>query len=90
MVVASPISNDLIQIPDKNDPTKMIKTTKLLLQCSVREIHNDLIKVDWLKDSNGEVLVSDWKLRQIMPPEIRRMANKYKEMCSCITVLTMK
>ena len=49
MVVASPISNDLIQIPDKNDPGRMIKTTKLLLQCSVRELHNDLVKEDWVK-----------------------------------------
>ena len=67
-VVESPIMNDMVCIPDPNDETKTIKTSKLLLSISVRELHNYLLKhLDAAKTPDGEVLISDTKLRKILP-----------------------
>ena len=42
-VVASPFANDTLKIPDPENPNKKIKAGKLLLQVSMRELHNDLL-----------------------------------------------
>ena len=68
-----------------------IRKNKLLLQIAVRELHNDLIwDVPECTRADGSILVSDWQLRKILPPEVRRMSNYYKVMCACITCVQMK
>jgi len=85
MVIESPILNDMVRIPDPQDNTKTIKTSKLLLSISVRELHNDMVKLlDVAKSPEGDVLISDTKLRQILPKQIGRMSKRHKEMCGCI------
>ena len=42
--MASPIKDDSVLVPDPVDPTKKVKKNKLLLQVSVRELHNNLLK----------------------------------------------
>ena len=70
-VIQSPITNDTVLVPDPNDPKKKIKKHRLLLQISVRELHNDLIKeVPEVMGPDGNPLVSDTKLRMILPPEL--------------------
>ena len=87
-VIESPLANDTVKVPDKNDPTKKVKTNRLLLQISIRELHNDMLEqLPEVKDAEGNVLISDTKLRQIMPPEVKRMSNRYKVMCGCIDCL---
>lgn len=43
-VIESPLANDTVKVPDKNDPTKKVKTNRLLLQISIRELHNDMLE----------------------------------------------
>ena len=91
MVIESPIMNDMVRIPDPQDNTKTIKTSKLLLSISVRELHNNMVKLlDVAKSPAGDVLISDTKLRQILPKQIRRMSKRHKEMCGCIFCLGMR
>ena len=33
------------------------------------------------------MLVSDWKLRKLLPPEVRHRSNSYKTMCLCLHCL---
>ena len=89
-LVASPIKDDSVLVPDPADPTKKLRKNKLLLQVSVRELHNDLLKEVPECTVDGNVLVSDWKLRRLLPPEVRRMSNYYKTMCACIVCVQMK
>ena len=91
-IVASPIKDDSVVVPDPVDPTKKVKKNKLLvLQVSVRELHNDLLKdIPECTTVDGNVLVSDWKLRKLLPPEVRHMSNYYKTMCACIVCVQMR
>ena len=38
---------------------------------------------------DGDVLVCDWKLRKLLPAEVRHMSNYYKTMCACIVCVQM-
>ena len=40
-VVQSPIMNDYVSVKDKDDPSVVHKVPKLLLQVTIREVHND-------------------------------------------------
>ena len=77
-------------VPDPVGPTKKVKKNKLLLQVSVRELNNDVLKEVPECTVDDNVLVSDWKLRKLLPPEVRRMSNYYKTMCACIVCVQMK
>mmetsp|Transcript_49984 Transcript_49984/g.50829 ORF Transcript_49984/g.50829 Transcript_49984/m.50829 type:complete len:132 (-) Transcript_49984:258-653(-) len=83
--VQSPIKDDVVTIQDLSHQNNKRKIPKILLQCSVRELHNELVKEPEVRDANGNVLVSDWKLRDLMPPEVRRPSKEHKQMCSCTT-----
>ena len=55
-----------------------MKKSKLLLQVSVRESHNDLLKEvpECGRVDGNALVVSDWKSRKLLPPEeVRRMSN---------------
>ena len=65
--------NDTILVPDPDDSSKKIRVGKLLLQTSVRSLHNDLIRdVPECLSTNGELLLLDTKLRQMMPPKVKK------------------
>ena len=82
-VVQSPIMNDYVSVKDKTDPSVVHKLPKLLLQASIRRLHNDLIE-QLPEASKDEIpLVSDSKLRQMTPPQVKKMTDRYKEMCGC-------
>ena len=86
-IVASPVKDDSVLVPDPVDPTKKVKKNKLLLQVSVRELlHNEVPECTM----DGNVLVSDWKFRKLLPPEVRYMSNYYKTMCACIVCVQIK
>jgi len=85
----SPIARDTLQIDVDNSGIKTC-VPKLLLECSVRELHNELIapaSEGGLKEARnsvtGEVIISDTMLRSIMPKQIRRMKEHHKQMCGC-------
>ena len=62
---------------------------KLLLQVSVRELHNSLVNDQndvGLKDAryeDGKIIISDYKLRSMFPPKLKQMSARYKIMCGC-------
>ena len=89
-IVLSPIKDDSVLVPDPVDPTKKVKKNKLLLQVSVRELYNNILKEVPECTVDGNILVSDWKLRKLLPPEVRRMSNYCKTMCACTVCVQMK
>jgi hypothetical protein len=73
-VVDSPIARDTLLIKDP-ETGKKVRTGKVLLEVSVRELHNDLLDLpangglDCAKNAEGKVLISDTALRYLLPPK---------------------
>ena len=88
-VVASPIRRDTVwcKAPTPEDPDRKVKRNKLLRTISVRQLHNDLFKPEIglpeIVQKHGRSQLSDTVLREIMPPEIRKMSKFLKETCCC-------
>ena len=61
-VVQSPTMNDYVRVKDKDDPSVLHEVPKLLLQVSIRELHNDLIEQLPEASKDGIPLVSDTSL----------------------------
>ena len=71
-VIHSPIAKDTLKVPDQLIKGKFIRKLKLILQCSVRELHGDLYKPDIglgdnVLDDNKKPLVSDTMFRMLLP-----------------------
>ena len=64
MVIESPIAKDTLLVPDRNNPggTK-VRINKILLQSRC-------------KDANGNILISDRKLRAMLPPHLRMTSDR--------------
>ena len=79
-----------------NDQTEPQLVPKLLLQMSVRELHNRLVSdpIDgFLKDTsdeNGNIIIRDYTLRSLLPPQLKRMSARYKIMCGCECCISSK
>ena len=88
-VVASPIMRDTVwcKAPTPDDPKRMVKRNKLLRTISVRELHNDLFKPEIglpeIVSKHGESQLCDTVLREIIPPEVKKMSKFLKETCCC-------
>ena len=89
-VVVSPNKNDTLLVQDDKDPSKKVRKTKLLLQGSVRELHDDI--VCQLEDctKGNKTILSDSTLRSILPPEVCPMTDNCKQTCCCINCVQMK
>ena len=87
-VVQSPISNDRIKVV-LDDQTEPELVPKLLLQVSIRELHNRLVSdtIDsGLKDArykDGNIIISDSTLCSLFTPQLKKMSAIYKIMCGC-------
>eukprot|EP00534_Pseudo-nitzschia_fraudulenta_P011366 CAMPEP_0201217632 /NCGR_PEP_ID=MMETSP0851-20130426/190158_1 /ASSEMBLY_ACC=CAM_ASM_000631 /TAXON_ID=183588 /ORGANISM="Pseudo-nitzschia fraudulenta, Strain WWA7" /LENGTH=129 /DNA_ID=CAMNT_0047507285 /DNA_START=1401 /DNA_END=1790 /DNA_ORIENTATION=- len=75
--------NNYVCVKDKADQLVVHKVPKLLLQVSIRELHNDLIEQLSQASKDGIPLISDSQLRQMIPPQVKQMTERYKEMCGC-------
>ena len=89
-IVTSPRKNDTVSVKDPTDPTKTIKMQKKLRQIPMRELHSDLVNNVPSCKVEEKLVVSEDGLRANMPPEVKPMSNRYKEMCSCLTCLKMR
>ena len=52
-------------------------------------MHNDLIKQLPEASKDGIPLISDTKLREMMPPQVKKMTDQYKKMCGftdCVSI----
>ena len=88
-VVQSPIMNDYVSVKDIGDPTVVHKLPKLLLQVSIDELHIDLIEQLPAASKDGIQLVSDIKLRQMMPLQVKKLTDRCKESLDALTVLLL-
>ena len=61
----------------------------MLPQVSVRELHNSLVSDTndgGLKDDSYEydkIIISDYTLSSLFPPQLKQMSAQYKVMCGC-------
>ena len=87
-VVQSLISNDCLKVL-LNDQTEPQLVPKFLLQVSVRELYNSLVSdpndcgLKDARDEDSKIIISDSKLRLLLPPQLKHMSARYKIMCGC-------
>ena len=91
-----PISRDTLIITDAEYRVKR-RVTKLLLECSMRQLHNELIASP---DDGGllgsrhadtnDVIISDTMLSSLAPPQLRSMKDHQKMICGCAICKTSK
>ena len=85
-VVQSPISNDCLKVIF-DDQTEPQLVPKLLLQVSVRELHNSLVSdpndggIKDATDEDDNIIISYSTLRSLLPPQLKQMSARYKVMC---------
>ena len=89
-VVKSTISNDTLSVPNPEQPGKKITGSKLIIQISIRGIHNDLISesiIYQLKEAIYETtvkpLISDTALHTLMHKNVRKIKDRQKKTCGC-------
>ena len=74
-VVKSTILNDCLKV-NIDDHTKKKIVSKLLVHVSIRELHNSLVSesdYDGLKkakDADNNIIISDYKLSSLLPPQL--------------------
>jgi hypothetical protein len=72
-IVDSPIARDTLLIKDP-ETRKKLRTGKILLEVSVRELHNDLLDLpangglDCVRNAEGKVIIRDTALRFVAIP----------------------
>jgi hypothetical protein len=95
MVIWSPLAADTLLVSDPKHPGNKKRMNKILLQIPVRELHNDLCSEDPLIGLEGvrncadNLLISDTKLRDMLPEHLRMMSDRYKIMCGCKNCIQM-
>ena len=72
-----------------DDQTESQLVPKLLLQVSLRKLHNSLVSYPsngGLKDSRDEddnIIIRDSTLLSLLPPQLKQIPARYKVMCGC-------
>ena len=94
-VIVCPDKRDTLLIPDPDNIGETKRVAKWLLQIPVTELHQDLLSKGKLgfkqcRKENGDVIIPDTALRELMPKQIRPMTDRYKEMCCCTICITMQ
>ena len=80
--VQSPISYHFLKVL-LNDQTEPQLVPKLLLQVSVRELHNSLVSypndggLKYARDEDGKIIISDSTLRSLLPPQLKQIPARY-------------
>ena len=85
----SPISRDTLLIADVESGVKR-RVPKLLLECSIRKFHSELIDSPDYRGLLGarhadtnDVIIGDTMLCSLSPPKLRPMIDNHKTMCGC-------
>ena len=91
-----PITRDTLLIADAYSKVKR-RVPKLLLECSMRQLHNELIAspdygglVGSRHAITNDVIISGTMLRSLAPPQLRPMTDNQKMMCGCAICNTSK
>ena len=95
-VCESPIARDTLFITDADTKVKR-RVPKLLLECSMQQLHNELIASQDDGDLLGarhsdtnDVVIIDTIIRSLAPPQLRPMTDHHKMMCGCAIFNTSK
>ena len=82
------ISNDTLLVTDPEQPGKKIRVSQLILQISIRDLHNDLISEssiyqlkEAIYETIGKPLIIYTYLRALMSNNVQKMKDRYKYMC---------
>ena len=79
-----------------DDHTEPQLVPKLLLKVSVRELHNILVSdpndggIKDARDEDGNIIISNYTLRSLFPPQSKQTTKKYKVMCGCECCISAK
>ena len=92
----SPIARDTLLIADAEYIVKR-RVPKLLLECSMQQLHNELITspndgglLGARHAETNNVIISDTMLRSLAPPQLRPMTDHHKMMYGCAIRNTSK
>ena len=95
-VLQSPITHDTLLIVDADTKVKR-RVPKLVLECSMRQLHNELIAspddgglVGYRHAIKNDLIISDTMLGSLAPPQLRPMTDNHKMMCGCAICNTSK
>ena len=72
-----------------DDQSELQLVPKLLLQVSVRELHNSLVSdphdggLKDARDEDDKIIISESTLRSLLPPQFKKMSARYNIMCGC-------
>ena len=95
-VSQSPITCDTLLIADADTKVKY-RVPKHLLECSMRQLHNELIAspddgglVGARHAITNDVKISDTMLRYLAPPQLRPMKDNHRMLCGCAICNTSK
>ena len=84
----SPNSTDCLKVIF-DDQTEPQIVPKILLQLSVRELHNILVSdpnyggLEEARNEENNIIISDSTLRMLLLPQLIQMLSQYKVMCEC-------
>ena len=93
-VFQSPIYNDCLKavLYDQTEPTLV---PKLLLQVSVRELHNSLVSdpndggLRDASDEYGKIIISNSTLRSLLPPQFKKCLHVTR-LCVVVNVASLR
>ena len=92
----SPIARDTLLIADADTKVKR-RVPKRLLECSMRQFHNELTAspddgglVGARHAETNDVIISDTMLRSLAPPQLRPITDNKKLTCGCAICNTSK
>ena len=92
----SPIARDNLIITDAESGVKR-RVQKLLLECSIRQLHNELIVspddgglLGSRHSNKNDVIISDTMICYLSPPQLHPMTDNHKMMCACAIYNTSK
>ena len=92
----SPITRNTLLIADADSKVKR-RVPKLLLECSMRQLHNEIIASPYdggllgaRHAKTNDVIISNKMLRYLAPPQLRPMTDNHKMMCGCAICNTSK
>ena len=95
-VSQSPITRDTLPITYADTKVKS-RVPKLLLECSMRQLHNEIIASPYdggllgaRHAKTNDVINSDTMLCSLAPPKLRPMKDNQKMMCGCAICNTSK
>ena len=72
-----------------DDQTEPQLVPKLLLQVSVRELHNIIVNdpndggLEDARDEDDNIIICDSTLRSLLTPQFKQMSARYMVMCGC-------